>query len=372
MRTEAARRRCVGLDLLKALAAAGIVLHHYQQMAGVGFSGVNFFVAPDLFQTEYVFGWLTILFFMISGFLAAQQQMQQTTVRSMPAQIWHKCLRLYPMAMLACAAFVGMGFLHRLLLGDWYWPLGGGGLWTIFNSLLLTFENGTVALPGIADNNVTWYLSVLLNCCLIFYILVWLGRRVQVGWHWLCLFFFALACSLKSFGIAWPLLSVQAGLCEGYIPFFLGVVLAKVAPYIPRRAKYAALALPLVCLAAICGPFPGDWVENQWWMQAFMIYPPLVLAAATWKDHGTAFDRAVNFLGQSSFAVYLWHCPLYFAWVLVQRLLGVQPTGTRWEMLLFLLAVELLGAVLFTIVEKPLAQYSRRWEWDKLKIVDPV
>lgn len=71
MRTEAARRRCVGLDLLKALAAAGIVLHHYQQMAGVGFSGVNFFVAPDLFQTEYVFGWLTILFFMISGFLAA-------------------------------------------------------------------------------------------------------------------------------------------------------------------------------------------------------------------------------------------------------------------------------------------------------------
>ena len=54
------------------------------------------------------------------------------------------------------------------------------------------------------------------------------------------------------------------------------------------------------------------------------------------------------------------------------RLLGVQPTGTRWEMLLFLLAVELLGAVLFTLVEKPLAQYSRRWEWDKLKIVDPV
>ena len=65
----------------RAAAAAGIVLHHYQQMAGVGFSGVNFFVAPDLFQTEYVFGWLTILFFMISGFLAAQQQMQQAQMQ---------------------------------------------------------------------------------------------------------------------------------------------------------------------------------------------------------------------------------------------------------------------------------------------------
>ena len=40
--------------------------------------------------------------------------------------------------------------------------------------------------------------------------------------------------------------------------------------------------------------------------------------------------------------------------------------------LVALVAVELLGAVLFTLVEKPLAQYSRRWEWDKLKIVDPV
>lgn len=372
MRTDA-DRRCIGLDLLKAIAVACIVLHHYQQIAGVSFpTGINFFGAPDLFQTEYVFGWLTILFFMISGFLAGQQQMRQSVVRSVPAQIWHKCLRLYPMAILACAVYVGIGCLHRLLLGDWYWPFGGGGLWTIFNSALLTFANGTVALPGIADNNVTCYLSVLLNCCLIFYILVWLGRRVRVGWHWLCLLFFALVCSLKTFGVTWPLLSVQEGLCEGYIPFFLGVLLAVAAPYIPRRAKYAALILPFVCLAVIFGPFPASWVENQWWMQAFMIYPPLVLAASTWKGHGGTFERVVCFLGQSSFAVYLWHGPLYSLWALAQRLLGMQPAGTRGEMLLFLLAAEALGAALFAFVERPLARYTRRWEWDKLKIVDPV
>ena len=44
MRTEAARRRCVGLDLLKALAAAGIVLHHYQQYTGTYYEdSFNFF-----------------------------------------------------------------------------------------------------------------------------------------------------------------------------------------------------------------------------------------------------------------------------------------------------------------------------------------
>ena len=41
--------RSVGLDFLKAVAAACIVLHHFQQMSGATFSGVNFFILPDLF-----------------------------------------------------------------------------------------------------------------------------------------------------------------------------------------------------------------------------------------------------------------------------------------------------------------------------------
>ncbi len=365
--------RSVGLDFLKAVAAGCIVLHHYQQMQGVTFSGVNFFILPDLFQTEYVFGWLTILFFMISGYLTSQQEQHAAQVRRVPAQLWHKCLRLYPMAVLACIAYVGLGLAYRVLLGTWYWPLGGGGLWTVFNSLLVSYANGTVALSGIAMNNVTWYLSVLLNCYLIFYILVWLGRRTQVGWHWICLFFFALCCSLKSFNIALPLLSVQPGLCEGYIPFFLGVILAKAAPYIPRGVKYAMLALPAICFFVIFGDFSPDWVENQWWMQAFMIYPPMVLAAATVKCRKeNPLSRSIAFLGQTSFAVYLWHCPLFFACKLVEGLLGIQLDATRGKMLLFLLGIEVLGVLLFVFVEKPLARFTKRYEWDKLKVVDPV
>ena len=370
MRTKS---RSVGLDFLKAVAAACIVLHHFQQMSGATFSGVNFFILPDLFRTEYVFGWLTILFFMISGYLTSRQEQRTATPRRVPAQIWHKCLRLYPMAVLACLVYVALGFAHRALLGAWYWPLGGGGLWTVFNSLLVSYTNGTVALPGTAANNVTWYLSVLLNCYLIFYIIVWLGRRTRVGWHWLCLFFFALACSLKSFDIALPLLSVQPGLCEGYIPFFLGVVLAKAAPYIPRKVKYASLLLPALCLFVIFGDFPAEWVENQWWMQAFMIYPPLVLVAATIKGSAeNPLVRGITFLGQTSFDVYLWHCPLFSLCRLAEGLLDVRLTVTRGKMLLFLLAVEALGALLLLFVEKPLARMTKRFEWDKLKIVDPA
>lgn len=373
MKTEAVHPRTVGLDLLKAVAAACIVLHHFQQMSGAVFPGINFYVPPDQFLTEFVFGWLTILFFMVSGFLTAQQEQKSTVVRPVFAQFWHKCLRLYPMAMLACAGYLAAGFLHRLLRGEWFWPLGGGGLWTTFNSFLLTFENGTIRLDTSAANNVTWYLCVLLNCYLAFYLLVWLGRRLRVQWHWLCLGFLALACSLKSFGVAWPLLSVQGSLCEGYIPFFIGVLLAKIAPYLPRRVKYAALALPALCLVVLFGPFPGEWVQDQWWMQACMIYPPLVLAAATVQGRpGSPLARGIAFLGQTSFALYLWHCPLFSLWVLVKQMLHVTAPVTRGEMLLFLAVAEFAAALLFVFLEKPLAACTRRYEWDKLKIVDPM
>ena len=82
--------------------------------------------------------------------------------------------------------------------------------------------------------------------------------------------------------------------------------------------------------------------------------------------------RGISFLGQTSFDVYLWHCPLFSLCRLAEGLLGVRLTVTRGKMLLFLLAVEALGALLFLSVEKPLARMTKRFEWDKLKIVDPA
>ena len=50
----------------------------------------------------------------------------------------------------------------------------------------------------------------------------------------------------------------------------------------------------------------------------------------------------------------------------------IPPELTRGVMLLFLLGIELVGALLFVLVEKPLARFTKRYEWDKLKIVDPA
>ena len=44
-------------------------------------------------------GYLTILYFMISGFFAESQELREDArgqFKSLPGKFWHKCLRIYP------------------------------------------------------------------------------------------------------------------------------------------------------------------------------------------------------------------------------------------------------------------------------------
>lgn len=177
---KAARKRFVGLDFLKAVAAIFIVMHHYQQVSGVIFTTFNFYPASD---AQLHLGFLTILFFMISGFLVEWQQQQEERVgkqTSLPGKLWHKCLRIYPMAMIACVVYVGLGILDWLITDKWNWIMGGGGIWTFFCSMTLNSNMGIWSSSRTIANAPTWYLSTLIFSCAVYYLLVYLCRRLKV------------------------------------------------------------------------------------------------------------------------------------------------------------------------------------------------
>ena len=91
-----ARKYYVGTDFLKAFAAIFIVLHHYQQYTGTYYEdSFNFF---PLMDSQLHVGYLTILYFMISGFFAESQELREDArgqFKSLPGKFWHKCLRIY-------------------------------------------------------------------------------------------------------------------------------------------------------------------------------------------------------------------------------------------------------------------------------------
>ena len=50
-------------------------------------------------------GYLTILYFMIAGFFAESQELREDArgqFKSLPGKFWHKCLRIYPVVIVAC------------------------------------------------------------------------------------------------------------------------------------------------------------------------------------------------------------------------------------------------------------------------------
>lgn len=88
---------------MKVVAAIFIVLHHYQQYTGTYYEdSFNFF---PLMDSQLHVGYLTILYFMISGFFAESQELREDArgqFISLPGKFWHKCLCIYPVAIVVC------------------------------------------------------------------------------------------------------------------------------------------------------------------------------------------------------------------------------------------------------------------------------
>ena len=88
---------------MKAFAAIFIVLHHYQQYTGTYYE--DFFNFFPLMDSQLHVGYLTILYFMISGFFAESQELREDArgqFISLPGKFWHKCLCIYPVAIVVC------------------------------------------------------------------------------------------------------------------------------------------------------------------------------------------------------------------------------------------------------------------------------
>lgn len=368
---RAARKRFVGLDFLKAASAIFIVMHHYQQVSGTIFTTFNFYPASE---AQLNLGFLTILFFMISGFLVEWQQIQenQSAKQSpLPGKFWHKCLRIYPMAIIACIAYVGLGILDWLITKNWNWVMGGG-IWTFFCSITLNFNMGIWSPTRLAANAPTWYLSTLIFAYAVYYLLVYLCKRFNLPRLLMELILFLFFCAARTQGVIMPFLADAWDQRGGMVSFFMGILLCHLAPYIPRKAKHFLLLVSAGTLVVLLSG-RGDWIEAQWWVQLFLLYPGIFLNALMIQDNpDSRLCKAIHFLSATSFNVYLWHCPIFMAEMVLLDVLGITIPCTYGVIVVFAIVVELLAIPLYLFVEKPLARYVKKFEWQNLRPVDPV
>jgi peptidoglycan/LPS O-acetylase OafA/YrhL len=165
-------------------------------------------------------------------------------------------------------------------------------------------------------NPPTWYISVLLLCYAIYFGCILLAKRVKISPNifYLCIVF--VGVGIRSFSISLPLLRDETG--RGYIAFFWGLLIANA--YNTKNAKKNIIILE--CLSAISivltvvfyfwychlnAASVDEYQYNDYYWIVYIFYPSILILLNSNMGRKLLDHKAISFLGQVSFDVYIWH-----------------------------------------------------------------
>ena len=163
------KERNYSLDFLKIIATILIVWHHYQQILEIKFDKINFFYG------KFYFGHLVELFFVLSVFFMYSYINKIEKGLSFRDFFIKRVSRFLPLISIAVIVYeiiiiiypkvFNLLFLEQTLdiFGSFISILGIQAGWFFKNPMI---------------NNPMWYVSVLILCYILFYILVKFNKKI--------------------------------------------------------------------------------------------------------------------------------------------------------------------------------------------------
>lgn len=214
------REREYSLDVLKIVATTFILFHHYQQGSGAVYKYINFW------DGQFYWGYLVELFFVLSGYFSFIYVKKIKEGWCFREFAYKKITRLIPL--LALSVFVEAAiYLYRIHLGAEIEI----SLWGILLNAL-GVQTGWVTQVK-AVNGPSWYISVLLLCYLLFYVVTYLSKRWRIPHTYFYIGTICVGIAINTYGLSLPFLNSSTA--RGYVGFFTGVLLAA---YLKKYEKY--------------------------------------------------------------------------------------------------------------------------------------
>lgn len=209
--------RKYSLDVLRIIATILIIFHHYGQVTGLYLEGhINYW------NGRFYFGYVVEFFFLLSGYFMYRYIGKITNGLTFKKFFLPRALRLLPLVFISGVTYeVLLGIYQKVCGGDWFGV--SITVWGVIINALGVQDGWAFANPMV--NNPTWYISVLLLCYIVFYLLTYLGKRWQIPHTYLFVFMVLLGCGAQTYGLNLPFLNGSS--CRGYYAFFFGVLLAE-------------------------------------------------------------------------------------------------------------------------------------------------
>lgn len=316
----AGNQRVYSLDVLKFLAIVIILCHHFQQVLGLRFStGINWY------NGTFYWGYLVELFFILSGLFTYRYVARIDADSRLSDFFLKKYLRFLLLLALAGAFYLLVNFAYRHYFGLGDFPFS---LWTVLSSLAGVSRWLDTSLMV---NNPMWYVSVLLLCFVVFFVVVKCSKIK--GWSPLVAF-----AAVVAFGFVMNYLSgvyqisfpfFNGSISRGLIAFFLGVLfyepLRKLDDKLGSHLCWVSLAVIVsFCLVYVV---KQDWVTKTDYSLSYVLYFvifPAVVAFFYSSSMRKVFSAALwRNVGSTAYGMYVWHAPIIYICMMAAAAVGI-------------------------------------------------
>lgn len=282
------KQRYYGIDVIKILMTILIFLHHYQGLTGASFNGIKFYGG------RFYFGYLVEMFFIISGFFTYNDN-----IENFHEYIINKTSRLLPIAFITSLFYA---LLLRIKFGSTH-------LWGIIIS-----STGLYSLLGessqqYAINQPVWYVSSLLICYVVYFIIKKLSKRDNIPEQYLFFTASIIGLVFLVYNLDFPFFNSR--LCRGYESFFVGVLLKYYKVQYSFSYKLIKIALIIVLFFIIIILFDYSFISYDTdKIFVYFFYPSIIIIAQSDVLSKLANTRPTIFFSRISYGVYLWHTPI--------------------------------------------------------------
>jgi peptidoglycan/LPS O-acetylase OafA/YrhL len=375
MRTsDSVIKRFYSLDILRGVAALGVVFWHWQHFFAASTKRqVNFDSLP-LYRWAFLFyesGWLAVdLFFILSGFIFYWLYSKSIAERSIAPSHFGllRFSRLYPLHFATLVLVVIGQLLYKGVNGSYFIYPFNDARHFLLNLLFISswgFER------GFSFNGPVWSVSIEV----LLYLLFFIGCRFLpirafivapislIGFFVLVRFNAAISRGVGSFflgGCVYFTYQAILGLRQrGIITrcvFYLAMVAWAVALFFQQqRVDVHAYLLKMPLLARIT-----YWQPE--WPVIMLLFPITILALALLETRRGTLGKRLSFIGDISYSSYLIHFPLQLAVATVVSWLSlpVEVYYSPWFLGLFFLVLILICFCSYHCFEAPVQRFIRR------------
>lgn len=354
-----------GISGLRGIAAFTVAyMFHYV---------INFYNQPDIcpvvnsaFSLMAYFGaCLPELFFMLSGFLMIYHYRDRISNERMDfgKYMLPRYVKLQTIVLVSMLATWIVRYVGKCMTNEWLMPLEMDEKRRSFAGFLLNVLGVPcgVVVDNWSINDPSWFVSVLLLCYTIFYVIVRYAKNVKIQ-QLICVALCVAGIFLLAVPVHVPLLYERAA--RGYVSFFAGVLLYDITKQQTEKQRMMRGFLCIPIMAAGIILIRSTENGSVWYFLAcnFLIWMELIYVCIFSKPGQEFFAwKPFQYLGILSMSIYLWNYPTNVCIVLMQKVLHLEiPYDCVWVWLAHVVVSLIIAAVSYILIERCLTPVLKR------------